>query len=255
MSTDNIAQDSGRRRILRAIKRTAEANGGIPLGAGRFEAETGIKQSEWRGRWWARWSDALTEAGYEPNQPKQAFGDEDLLQSMIALVRRLGRLPTWAEWSMEHRRDPAFPSVSAFRRAGIGTSSGLAAKLAEYCQERDGLDDVLRAVAASRSVPGDSPRSVLGDSPTSVARDGSVYLIHSGRHYKIGRAYAVGRRARDIALQLPERAVTVHVIETDDPVGIEAYWHRRFESKRKGGEWFELDAADVRAFKRRKRFM
>lgn len=68
----------------------------------------------------------------------------------------------------------------------------------------------------------------------------------------LGRARFAGRREREIALQLPEKADTVHVITTDDPPDIEAYWHQRFAAKRLNGEWFALTAADVRAFKRRK---
>ena len=81
---------------------------------------------------------------------------------------------------------------------------------------------------------------------------GFVYLVKSGRFYKIGKSNAAGRRKYELALQLPERVVTVHVIRTDDPSGIEVYWHKRFDAQRKNGEWFDLNADDVAAFKRRK---
>lgn len=77
-------------------------------------------------------------------------------------------------------------------------------------------------------------------------------MLKSGRYYKVGATNSFGRREREIALQLPERATTVHVIKTDDPFGIEHYWHTRFADRRKNSEWFELTQKDVRDFKRRK---
>jgi hypothetical protein len=81
---------------------------------------------------------------------------------------------------------------------------------------------------------------------------GYDYLIKVGRHYKIGRSNAMGRREYELSIQLPEKSRTIHTIRTDDPSGIEAYWHKSFDSKRKNGEWFELTSVDINAFKRRK---
>lgn len=74
------------------------------------------------------------------------------------------------------------------------------------------------------------------------------------QYYKTGKSNHVGRRQYQIALQLPEPVNTLHSIATDDPDGIEIYWHNRFKNKRAEGEWFSLSQDDIRAFKAR-RFM
>lgn len=79
--------------------------------------------------------------------------------------------------------------------------------------------------------------------------------MKSGEFYKIGRSNAAGRREYEIGIQLPEKIKLVHEIRTDCPTTLEGYWHNRFAAKRKNGEWFDLDATDVRAFRSRKVFM
>jgi hypothetical protein len=79
---------------------------------------------------------------------------------------------------------------------------------------------------------------------------GSVYLLKGpGSRYKIGKTNAFGRRKRELSIQLPFDIRKIHVVETDDPSGVEAYWHQRFGAKRINSEWFELNNEDVAAFK------
>lgn len=234
-----------RQHILEEIRRTAEANGNKPLGMQRFEKETGIKRSDWIGKHWARWGDAVREAGFAANLFVAPHDEDSLIESYIGLVRELGRLPVEAEIRMKDRRDPSFPSHTTFRER-FGSKGELASRVLEYCRQRGGFEDVVQLcekVTIAVAAPG-----------RSVAEQelGFVYLLKAGRFYKIGKTNAVGRRERELAIQLPQKAHTVHVIKTDDPTGIEAYWHNRFESKRANGEWFDLEAADVIAFKRRK---
>ena len=234
-----------REHILGEIRRTAEANGGVALGKSRFVAETGIRETDWRGRYWARWSDALAEAGYPPNEYQQKFDDEMVLAKLVAEIRRLGRMPTVAEMKLRRRADRSFPSDGVFER--FGPKATWPRLVADYCRERLEDADVLEIVAPL-IVEVQEPES----EPDLTERYGFVYLLRSGRHYKIGHTLDVGRRRYDLAIQLPDPVEEEHVIRTDDPAGIEDYWHRRFASRRKNGEWFELTRADIAAFKRRK---
>lgn len=239
-----------KQHIVAEIRRTARENGGRPLGKQRFFAETGIKEADWSGRYWARWSDALAEAGYAPNQLQGAYDEPFLLGRYADLIRELGRFPVAAEVKLKARRDQSFPSANVFAR--FGTKKQLAARLLRYAQQA-GLADV-----ASICEP--LAAGVVLDDHQPIARtraaidDGFVYLMRSGRHFKIGRTNATGRRERELQIQLPERVKVIHTIKTDDPAGIEDYWHRRFAAKRANGEWFALTADDVAAFRRR-RFM
>lgn len=235
-----------KKEILREIRRTAEANGGKPLGWRKFESETGIKYSDWHGKHWVRWNDAIREAGLVPNQPTRSYDSFDLLDKYAQLTRELGRLPVSGDLRMRARHDPEFPHDRPFRR--FGGKSALIGRVLEFCRGRSGYEDVVRL--CEEYIAGQP--QVRDDAECGQEEIGFVYLIKSGRFYKIGKSNAPGRREYELATQLPETTRTIHTIRTDDPSGIEAYWHKRFEAKRKEGEWFNLSAADIAAFKRRK---
>jgi len=235
-----------KKHILDEIKRTAKASGGIPLGRLRFYNETGIRETDWL-KYWARWSEAVHEAGFEPNEKMQAYDENELLDKLIPFIRELHRFPVGRDIRLRARRGDGFPTDTTFRR--LGTKNEVATKLFKHLQGREEFEDVL-SICELLIVPSAADQSIEGEAGSIGV--GYVYLMRSGRSYKIGATNDIGRRGREIALELPDPANTIHVIKTDDPFGIEAYWHRRFAAKRKNSEWFDLDRADVSAFRRRK---
>lgn len=234
--------------ILSEIRRTATENGGAPLGQARFLAATGIKQADWIGRYWVRWNDALKEAGFSPNQLQGSRSDDDVLGHLAVFVGELGRFPVVNEIKLRARTDPGFPWHNTF--AKFGGKAAIAARLEQFCREPG--DNSVADICASVAKP--ALRDALHKQDDAVSI-GYVYLVQHGsrQEYKIGRTNNLLRREGELRTELPEKLSPIHTIATDDPSGVERYWHMRFSDKRKNGEWFALAAKDVQAFKKWKK--
>jgi len=230
--------------ILEEIRRIANSSG-KPPGQKKFVKTTGIPQSYWSGYYWARWSEALTEAGLEPNERNAAIPIPELLKKYLGLVAEIGSTPTMSELRLKARRDPSFPATSTFSNR-IGTQTQLFERAHSHGLSI-GYDAAVLALLEEK-IAKITPD--VSSDPQAV--EGYVYLLQSGRHYKVGRSDDVERRLKQIRVSMPEKVELVHAIRTDDPAGIEIYWHRRFSDKRLNGEWFNLESGDVRAFRRRK---
>ena len=235
-----------KQQIIDEIRRLAAEIGTVP-GVRQFERLAGIHTSDWQSHA-PRWSDLVAEAGLTPNSLKVAYDDDFLIAKLIGLTRHLGRFPARADIVFAGTTDLSMPHVTVFgRRRAVADWVRL---VRAYCAERDEFSDVIAICDArktrTREVPIDSGQE--GDS-------GYVYLQQSGRYYKIGFTNHTGRRNYELGVLLPEEITVLHEIRTDDPRGVEAYWHQRFAKKRRRNagrltEWFDLDANDVRTFKR-----
>jgi hypothetical protein len=227
--------------IIAEIRRLAGSDG-QPPGQKVFAKETGIAEHQWRGKHWSRWGDALVEAGFEPNKWNGRVESADVLSGLVAACRHYGRLPTQSELEILRRSDPSVPHPSVVKRH-FGHRPDMIAALARHVGTDAALSDVVAMLPDQTDALQQRP---------SKSIDGFVYLIKSGDFYKIGRSDDAERRFKQITVALPDKAELFHTIRTDDPPGIEAYWHRRFADRRANGEWFKLTSQDVAAFKKRK---
>ena len=233
-----------REDIIQEIGRIAQVNDGIPPGSKLFENKTNLRESAWRGVYWAKWSDALAEAGFAPNRLNEAHKKSDILDHFLRACVQHKRIPTMTELRMYSRQVKGSPSHNTWTRQ-FGGKSGLelaAKNIAQTSAEFGHLAEIFQNVSAVDT-------NVV---TPNEQKDGWVYLLGSGDFYKIGRSDNLERRVKQISVSLPEELRLVHSISTDDPVGIESYWHNRFSDKRAKGEWFKLSKSDVAIFRKRK---
>jgi len=239
-----------RDHIIAEIQRTARENGNAPLGRGKFKNETGITESHWT-KHWARWGDALLEAGYKPNEWEEGYDEEVLIEKLIQLIQEINKFPTLGELKLKSANDQYFPSHATFKRH-FGKKHEIAKRVYEYCRVRGNFPDVQQVCFPLSNPPKTSSKP---EEFTSEKQFGYVYLMKSGTYYTIGKSDHTGRRSYEHERKLPEKIKIVHTIKTDDPFGVESYWGNRFMNKKTEtkGSWYKLNANDIRNFKRWKK--
>lgn len=229
-------------QIIDEIRRTAKENSGQPLGESRFTKETGIKPYDWK-KYWARFGDAQKDAGFSPNTLQVGYTDDFITRKMIELIRKLGKFPSHGELRVAKNHDPEFPSSGSLFDTKEEKRQ-LANKIVEWCKDKTGYDDVIKLSKPILEIEFNNDPGVK----TNIT-SGEVYLFKSGKYFKIGKTNNTVRRGNELRIQLPEKTDLIHSIKTDDPTGVELYWHKRFEEKRMNGEWFNLNSSDIKAFK------
>jgi hypothetical protein len=170
------------------------------------------------------------------------------LSRFVALTHDLGHVPTSNELRHARANDPSFPSRGVFDR--LGSRHDRIARALDYCRSNAVTTDAVEILEAAYAAGGRSDEADAPGAGNPVSL-GFVYLArgHPGE-FKLGRTNLVDRRLVELGALSATEPTLIHAIKTDDPAGIEAYWHRRFADKRIRGEWFRLTAADVAAFRR-----
>lgn len=233
---------STREEMLNEMKRTAKENGSKPLGEKRVLNETGIRSWDW-GQYWSKYSDFVIEAGYTPNLPWTKYSEGVLEKKVVFLIRKLGRYPTINQMRIEQINNPDFPYNAIKKR-----KQNFIRDLVCYCEKNPGHDDILEICRPILEKLDEKEKVDININSSSSV--GQVYLFKSGKYYKIGFSRDPLRRVQEIKVQSPELTL-IHSFKTDDPSGVEAYWHKRFENKRyKDTEFFSLTSQDIKAFKR-----
>jgi hypothetical protein len=167
-----------RDRIITEIRRLAAANSGLPPGFRTFENETGVSPADWRGVYWARWGDAVAEAGFAPNSALPKHEADFLLGKFAEACRHFGKVPSAMDFRIYGRTRPDFPNHKTVYRHFQSTANMLR-QLADWAKERPDYADVFTMVERHAA----SEENDDGKQPS----EGVVYLIRWGAHYKIGR--------------------------------------------------------------------
>jgi hypothetical protein len=184
-----------RDQILAEIKRIADANGGQAPGLKTFESATGIRRHDWLGKFWSKWSDAVTEAGIKPLERTKKVERSFIFPRLAEIVRHYKREPTRVEFDLYKRTDSGLPWYQTLLEH-FGSKMEMIAALRAWAETADGYGDIVAMLPAIT----EQPKNLTSAAP----KEGYVYLIKSGAFYKIGRGDELEKRVKQIRVALPD---------------------------------------------------
>jgi len=234
--------------IIRELQRCAKENGGKTPSEKKFYENSEVIRYD-RMKYWPNYGELVHEAGLIPNNfDKTKYSYEQLCEMFIEVIRDNGKWPTRGILDVKHHNDSDFPNSATFFNK-LGLTKDLARTILKFIEDKDEFKDVVEICNSvlKKSTGQDK------DSESQDVTSGFVYLGEQHGNYKIGKTRDINRRREDISLLGAEPFNLVYAIKTDDIDGVEKYWHNRFSTKRKRGEWFNLSRVDVKAFKRWKK--
>lgn len=241
--------------IIATIKALAESNGGVPVGRTRLLQEAGISEGQYSR--FGTLGELQAEAGYTPNSLNTALDEEVILKQLVELCNLHGTFPTTQKMRAAREAHPQrFPSHNTFTRLGKTKAAQASAVVAWLSGKEPLTNEEMEALRVC------CPLAMEFEQETKVPDAifeacGYVYLFRDSTAHKIGSSIDPAYRLLSLQTGNPRTIVLVHQIITDDPKGIEAYWHRRFADRRRitagGTEWFDLQPIDIASFRSRTR--
>jgi hypothetical protein len=219
---------------------------GKVLSQDAFMRQTGIANYHWRGGYWRSWSEFQASLGFTPNKRPEKYSDEYILRCFGELALRLKRLPTDVDIRLWRKQDP-FPSRSAYER--LGSRDQRLMRLEAFCEGKPEFAPVAALLEERRAQFAARRRGYR-------RVRGFVYLARAGEPglmmYRLGHERGGCKRVRRLATRQWCLPGTMHVIDTDDPKGIERYWRERFRPFRLRRNRYRLEWDDVLAFRLRR---
>lgn len=185
-----------RNNVLAEIKRLTQRDGGQVPGQRAFQMETGISIGSWKGRFWSNWSEAVSEAGFSPNQAPAKKDDTEIIEILAEAVRHFEHFPSLAKLSVFLHARPGAPSLRTIKDR-YPQKNDMIVALFEHAR----IDAAYFKLTQFLSMP----PSATSDSHKRNA-EGFVYLLKSGSHFKIGRSETLERRIKEIVSLCPRQS-------------------------------------------------